>query len=80
LSTVVLMLLAMLVIVLMAGLVILYVAYPRRGEEVPNAAWIGDALRRGVAKLPTLANQGGPRQTRDRSEGRSRRLAERQIH
>jgi hypothetical protein len=54
---VVLMLLAMLVIVLMAGLVVLYVAYPHRGEEVPNAPWVGDALRRGVARLPTLDNQ-----------------------
>ena len=53
----VLMLLAMLVIVLMAGLVVLYVAYPHRGEEVPNAPWVGDALRRGVARLPTLDNQ-----------------------
>jgi uncharacterized membrane protein len=54
---VVLMLFAMLVIVLTAGLVVLYVAYPHRGEEVPNVPWVGDALRRGVARLPTLDNQ-----------------------
>ena len=53
----VLMLFAMLVIVLTAGLVVLYVAYPHRGEEVPNVPWVGDALRRGVARLPTLDNQ-----------------------
>jgi hypothetical protein len=54
---VVLMLFAMLVIVLTAGLVVLYVAYPHRGEEVPNVPWVGDAMRRGVARLPTLDNQ-----------------------
>jgi hypothetical protein len=45
------------VIVLTAGLVVLYVAYPHRGEEVPNVPWVGDAMRRGVARLPTLDNQ-----------------------
>lgn len=50
-------LLAMLVIVTLAGLVVVYVAYPHRGEEVPNAPWVGDAMRRGVAMLPTLDNQ-----------------------
>jgi hypothetical protein len=54
---VVLMLFAMLVIVLTAGLVVLYVAYPHRGEAVPNVPWVGDAMRRGVARLPTLDNQ-----------------------
>ena len=50
-------LVAMLVILALAGLVVLYVAYPHRGEEVPNAPWVGDALRRGVDALPTLDNQ-----------------------
>ena len=50
-------LLAMLGIVLLAGLVVLYVAYPHRGEEVPNAPWVGDAMRKGVNLLPTLDNQ-----------------------
>jgi hypothetical protein len=47
----------MLVILALAGLVVLYVAYPHRGEEVPNAPWVGDALRKGVDALPTLHNQ-----------------------
>ena len=50
-------LVAMLVILALAGLVVLYVAYPHRGEEVPNAPWVGDALRKGVDALPTLDNQ-----------------------
>jgi hypothetical protein len=47
----------MLVILALAGLVVLYVAYPHRGEQVPNAPWVGDALRKGVEALPTLDNQ-----------------------
>jgi hypothetical protein len=54
-------LLAMLGIVLLAGLVVVYVAYPHRGEEVPNAPWVGDAMRKGVNMLPTLDNQGESR-------------------
>ena len=50
-------LVAMLVILALAGLVVLYVAYPHRGEEVPNAPWVGDAMRKGVEALPTLDNQ-----------------------
>jgi len=49
--------LAMFGIILLAGVVVLYVAYPHRGEEVPNAPWVGEALRKGVSKLPTLDNQ-----------------------
>jgi hypothetical protein len=49
--------LAMFVILLLAATVVVYVAFPRRGEEVPNVPWVGDALRRGVEALPTLDNQ-----------------------
>ena len=47
----------MLVILLIAGVVVLYVAFPHRGEDVPQAPWVGDVMRRGVHKLPTLDNQ-----------------------
>lgn len=50
-------LLAMIGIILLAGLIVLYVAYPHRGEEVPNAPWVGEAMRKGVNLLPTLDNQ-----------------------
>jgi hypothetical protein len=76
---VVLILLAMLLIVVTAGLVVLYVAYPHRGEEVPNVPWIGDALRRGVARLPTLDNQGEAEHPVP-SRSRSARQPERQLH
>lgn len=49
--------LAMLAILTLAGAVVLYVAYPHRGEEVPHTPWVGDAMRKGVAALPTLDNQ-----------------------
>jgi hypothetical protein len=61
-------LLAMLGIVLLAGLVVVYVAYPHRGEEVPNAPWVGDAMRKGVRLLPTLDNQGDSRSDADAPE------------
>jgi hypothetical protein len=51
--------LAMFGIVLLASLVVVYVAYPYRGQDVPNAAWIGEAMRKGVDRLPTLDNRAG---------------------
>jgi len=48
---------AMLVIILLAATVVLYVAFPHRGEEMPHAPWVGDAMRKGVERLPTLDNQ-----------------------
>ena len=50
-------LLAMLGIVLLACLIVVYVAYPHRGEDVPTAPWVGIAMRKGVSMLPTLDNQ-----------------------
>ncbi|HJR37918.1 MAG TPA: hypothetical protein VJ819_05995 [Nocardioidaceae bacterium] len=47
----------MLVIMVLAGLVVLYVAFPHRGEEMPHTPWVGDAMKRGVERLPTLDNQ-----------------------
>jgi hypothetical protein len=45
---------AMLAILVLAGLVVVYVAYPHRGEEMPVAPQLGDAMRKGVDALPTL--------------------------
>ena len=49
--------LAMALITVLAGVVVLYVAYPHRGEEMPHTPWVGDAMRKGVDRLPTLDNQ-----------------------
>jgi hypothetical protein len=47
---------AMLVIVAIAGVVVLYVAFPHRGEEVPHVPWVGRLMRKGVDNAPTLDN------------------------
>lgn len=52
-----LLLLAMTAILVLAGAVVVYVAYPYRGEEVPVAPWVGEAMKRGVEALPTLEGQ-----------------------
>ena len=39
---------------LVAGAVAVYVAYPHRGERLPVAPQLGDAMRRGVDALPVL--------------------------
>ena len=49
-------LVAMLVILVLAGLVVLYVAFPHRGEDVPYFGWLGRLLRKGVDNAPTLDN------------------------
>jgi hypothetical protein len=46
--------LAMLGVLVLATLVVLYVAYPHRGEDLPAVPWVGDAMRKGVSALPTL--------------------------
>ena len=51
------MILVVLVCLVIAGAVALYVGYARRGEEVPHAPGLTDAMRRGVAALPTIGNQ-----------------------
>jgi hypothetical protein len=52
--TVLFVLVAMLAILAVAGLVVLYVAYPHRGEEVPAAPWLGDAMSKAVEAAPVL--------------------------
>jgi hypothetical protein len=47
---------AMLVVLVLAGLVVLYVAFPHRGEDVPYAGWLGRLLAKGVDTAPTLDN------------------------
>jgi hypothetical protein len=51
------MLIFMVVALVLAGAVVVYVAFPHRGEEVPGAPWLGDAMKKGVEALPTLDNQ-----------------------
>jgi hypothetical protein len=48
------MLLLFLAILAVAGLVVLYVAYPHRGEEMPVVPVLGDAMRSAAEAIPTL--------------------------
>ncbi len=45
---------AMVVIVLVAGVVVAYVAFPHRGEDLPGVPWLGRLMRRGARSLPTV--------------------------
>ena len=64
-------LVAMLGIIVLAVLVVLYVAYPHRGEEVPNAPWVGDAMRKGVNLLPDAGQPVRRAEVRHPPAGRS---------
>jgi hypothetical protein len=66
-------LLAMLGIVLVACLIVVYVAYPHRGEDVPTAPWVGTAMRKGVDMLPTLDNQNDAVDSADAADDPARR-------
>lgn len=51
--------LIMLAVLVVAGLVVVYVAYPHRGEEVPGAPWLGDVMTRAADAVPTLEEDEG---------------------
>ena len=44
----------MLLILLISAAIVVYVAYPHRGEDVPKAPWIGDVMNKTADALPTL--------------------------
>jgi hypothetical protein len=50
--------LIMVVIVTLAALVVTYVAYPHRGEDVPSVPWLGEAMTRAADAVPTLPTEG----------------------
>lgn len=61
----------MFLIVALAGLVVAYVAYPHRGEEMPAAPWLGEAMARAAGAAPLVdpeedeepGQSGGPAET-----------------
>jgi hypothetical protein len=44
----------LLLALVLAAAVIVYAAYPYRGEQTPVTPRLGDAMRRGVRSLPTV--------------------------
>lgn len=47
-------LLAILLSLVVSGVVVLYVAYPHRGEQVPGVPWLGDAMAKAVDAAPVI--------------------------
>ena len=64
---------SMVVIVVLAGLVVTFVAFPHRGEEVPGASWLGDSMNRAVDVLPTLDNTSDDDEVAERGRAARRR-------
>jgi hypothetical protein len=44
----------MLVVLVVAGLVVVYVAFPHRGAKVPSAPWLGEMMNRAAGAAPVL--------------------------
>jgi hypothetical protein len=44
----------MVLILLLAGGIAAYVAYPHRGEELPVAPWLGDAMNKAADAAPLI--------------------------
>jgi hypothetical protein len=45
---------AMFFILLLAGAVVVYAAFPHRGEDLPGVPWVGEAMGKAVDAVPTL--------------------------
>jgi hypothetical protein len=43
--------LTLVVVLVLAGLVTAYVAYPSRGHSIPHASWLSDAMRKARSKI-----------------------------
>jgi hypothetical protein len=43
--------LTLLVILVMAGLITAYVAYPSRGQSIPHASWLSDVMIKARNKI-----------------------------
>lgn len=50
-------LLAILLSLAVSGVVVLYVAYPHRGEQVPGVPWLGDAMAKAVEAAPVIEDE-----------------------
>jgi hypothetical protein len=44
----------MLVILLIAACVVVYAAFPHRGEDVPGAPWLGGVMSRAADAIPMI--------------------------
>lgn len=44
----------MLVILAVCAVLVVYVAFPHRGEDLPAAPWLGDVMARAADAIPTI--------------------------
>jgi hypothetical protein len=51
--------LLMVMILLVSGIVVVYAAFPARGEDIPGVPWLGDAMSRAADAVPTLEEEEG---------------------
>jgi hypothetical protein len=42
---------ALLVVIVLAGLVTVFVAFPHRGQDIPHAPWLSQAMTKARARL-----------------------------
>jgi hypothetical protein len=63
----------LLIALVLSAAVMLYAAYPYRGEEIPLTPRLGEVMRRGVESLPTLGleHQDRPALSSAQSPGQS---------
>jgi hypothetical protein len=47
----------MTVILALCGAIATYVAFPHRGEELPGAPWLGEAMARAADAMPLLEEE-----------------------
>jgi hypothetical protein len=47
----------MVLILVLAGLVAVFVAYPHRGERMPATPWLGDAMAKAADAAPVLEDE-----------------------
>lgn len=60
----------MIVILVLAGLVLAYAAYPHRGQEMPKATWLGEVMGRAAEAAPTVDREAGqPRGGAQKDDG-----------
>lgn len=45
---------SMCVVLAVSVVIVVYVAFPHRGEALPAVPWLGEAMRRGAEALPTI--------------------------
>lgn len=57
----------MLAILVAAAGVVLYVAYPHRGEDVPGVPWLGEAMKKGVDGVGDLLDRPADARHREHS-------------